>query len=331
MASITQNPGVAPHLLSPVGNQVAVEESQKNLQNRQPRDIVTTFNYFKDPEDGSEPEPSYVDKPLSYERPSIPQQLVVHDIRGSEDKYTLDTTGFQIYKHESVEKDFRDDAHIKAVYYPETEELLKKATGASKIFIFDHTIRRGAEDSRGKIPKPVPTPQTTEDGPITVPVAEQLRGPVQRVHIDQSYAAAPSRVTYHLPEEADKLLAGRFQIINVWRPIRTIRRDPLGVASADSVLDDELVPVKLIYPHRVGETLSVRPAGKERKDGGHQWYYLFEQAPDEVTLIKCFDSKTDGRARRVPHSAFVDEEFREGVSRESIEVRALVFHPDDTD
>ena len=48
-------------------------------------------------------------------------------------------------------------------------------------------------------------------------------------------------------------------------------------------------------------------------------------------LIKCFDSKTDGRARRVPHSAFIDEEYEGEETRESIEVRALVFHPDDTD
>lgn len=151
------------------------------------------------------------------------------------------------------------------------------------------------------------------------------------MHIDQSYAAAPDRVTYHLPNEAATLLRGRYQIINIWRPIKTIRKDPLGIASAPSVHDDELVPIKLIYPHRVGETLSVRPARKERTDGGHRWYYLFEQNPGEVMFIKCFDSKVDGRARRVPHSAFVDEEFEGAEARESIEVRALVFHPDDRD
>lgn len=46
-------------------------------------------------------------------------------------------------------------------------------------------------------------------------------------------------------------------------------------------------------------------------------------------LIKCFDSKADGRARRVPHCAFIDEEMEGENTRESIEVRALVFHPDD--
>jgi hypothetical protein len=209
------------------------------------------------------------------------------------------------------------------------------STGASKIFIFDHTIRRQPVDSRGK---PVPSttetetpaqPPSTSDRPITVPVPQTRRGPVQRVHIDQSYAAAPDRVTYHLPDEASTLLKGRFQIINVWRPIKTILKDPLGVAAANSVSDDELVPIKLIYPHRTGETYAVRPSKKG--PGGHKWHYLFQQSPSEVTLIKCFDSKTDGRARRVPHSAFIDEEFVEGVPRESIEVRALVFHPDDTE
>ena len=53
--------------------------------------------------------------------------MTVHDIAGDEDKYTLDSHGFQIYNHESKEKDFLDDEKIKAEYYPETEQLLKDA------------------------------------------------------------------------------------------------------------------------------------------------------------------------------------------------------------
>lgn len=143
------------------------------------------------------------------------------------------------------------------------------------------------------------------------------------MHIDQSYAAGPSRVRHHLKDEADHYLKGRYQIINVWRPIKTILKDPLGVADARSVSDDELVPIKLIYPDREGETCSVRGGDAQK------WHYLFKQTPEEVLLIKCFDSKTDGRARRVPHSSFVDQEFEDQDKRESIEVRALVFHPDD--
>lgn len=71
-------------------------------------------------------------------------------------------------------------------------------TGASRIFIFDHTIRRAPTDIRD--------------------VGGSRRGPATRVHIDQSYRGAESRVRHHLPEEADELFKKRFQIINVSAP-----------------------------------------------------------------------------------------------------------------
>lgn len=87
---------------------------------------------------------------------------------------------------------------------------------------------------------------------------------MQRVHIDQSYKAALSRVPHHLPEEAETLLKGRVQIINVWRPIKTVQRDPLAVAEANSVDDGSLVVTELIYPNRRGETYAVK------HDAGHR-------------------------------------------------------------
>ncbi|KGO45405.1 hypothetical protein PEX1_021880 [Penicillium expansum] len=269
-----------------------------------PHHVQTTLNFFKENEDGSPPAPTYVNKPETYDRPVAPLAATIHDISGHELDYKLDSHGFQLYYHESQEKDFLDDEKIKREYYPETEQLLKDATGASRIFIFDHTIRRA---------------QT--DGSIGV----RLRGPVQRVHIDQSYTASKSRVSHHLPDEAPELLKGRYQIINVWRPIKTILKDPLAVADAHSVPDSDLVPIGLIYPDRQGETYGVKP------DPNIKWYYRYGQTPDLVTLIKCFDSKLDGRARRVPHTAFVNPETENEAGRESIEVRALVFHPDDCD
>ena len=179
-------------------------------------------------------------------------------------------------------------------------DLFFLRTGASQIFIFDHTVRR-----------PAPT-----DEPLRA-----SRGPVRQVHVDQSYDAGPQRVRYHLPESAAHLLRGRYQIINVWRPIRKIRKDPLAVADAQSITQDDLIPVPLIYPDWDGETFRVRPSEK------HRWFYLADQAPSETLLIKCFDSFADGRARRAPHSAF-GLKGREGeAGTESIEVRALVLHP----
>ncbi|KAI1742032.1 hypothetical protein F4680DRAFT_54118 [Xylaria scruposa] len=277
-----------------------------------PSEVEAVLNYFKDNEDGTPPAPTYVNRPETYERPVAPQNVKITNIAGREAEFTLDKQGFQVVPSVAEEKDFLDDEHIKAVYYPETEQLLKDVTGASKIFIFDHTIRRQSQDSRDKKP-----------GEPEIP----LRGPVQRVHIDQSYSASLSRVPHHLPaEEAAELLKGRVQIINVWRPIKTVERDPLAVADAHSVAEEDLVPIGLIYPTRKGETLAVRHSP------AHRWYYRKGLTPQEALLIKCFDSKTDGRARRIPHTAFVDPSSKpDAPARESIEVRCLVFHPNDRD
>ncbi|KAK3905520.1 hypothetical protein C8A05DRAFT_30685 [Staphylotrichum tortipilum] len=265
--------------------------------------VRAVLNYYKDPEDGSPPAPFYVGRPLteqSQSRPTVSVDVDVTDITGRESKYTLDSHGFQLVKHESREKRFLDEDEIKGIYYPETEQLLKDVTGATRVFIFDHTIRREKD------------PNLPESA---------FRGPVRNVHIDQSYSASVERVRYHLPEEAEELLQKRFQIINVWRPIKTILKDPLAVADAHSVEESDLVGTALIYPHRKGETYAVRP------NSAHRWYFKFAQRPDEVTLIKCYDSATaPGIARRIPHSAFVDPSQEDQYPRESIEVRTLVFY-----
>ena len=32
---------------------------------------------------------------------------------------------------------------IKSIYYPEIEQVIKDATGASRVHVFDHTLRKG--------------------------------------------------------------------------------------------------------------------------------------------------------------------------------------------
>ena len=87
--------------------------------------VTTSLNYYKAPSDGSPPAPTYVGKPDTFVRPAEPLEVTVYDVRGEEDKYDLDSHGFRFVKHESVEKDFLDDALIKERYYPEVEQLIK--------------------------------------------------------------------------------------------------------------------------------------------------------------------------------------------------------------
>jgi len=143
----------------------------------------------------------------------------------------------------------------------------------------------------------------------------------KRVHIDQTYEASVARVHRHLGDEAERLLKSRVRIINIWRPIgHPVAHYPLAVSDYYSLdQENDLVPTRLIYPDREGAIFSVK------HNPQHKWYFLADQTPEEVTLIKCFDSEVD-RARLTPHSAFLDDSSpKSAPERQSIEVRALVF------
>ena len=76
---------------------------------------------------------------------------------------------------------------LQATYYREAEELVKQATGASRVVVFDHTIRRrthGVEDRTPGIP----------------------RQPVTRIHGDYTEVSGPQRVRDLMGAEADDLL-----------------------------------------------------------------------------------------------------------------------------
>ena len=174
---------------------------------------------------------------------------------------------------------------------------------ADRVFIFDHTVRKrveGAADVRGAGP----------------------RQPATRVHVDQTEISGANRVREHLPDEADELLRGRVQVINLWRPIRGPVRDaPLAMCDGQSVAPGDLIASDLIYPNRSGETYSVK------YNPDHRWFYIPQMTADEALLLKCYDSATDGRTRFVPHTAFIDPTTPPDTPpRESIELRTLVFH-----
>lgn len=232
-----------------------------------------------------------------------PHALPVHDARPIAGSVSLDVEGFELVRQKSVVNDFYDDDEVKRIYYPEAELLLKDITGASRVFIFDHTVRKRVEGAT--------------DG------SSVLRQPVGRVHVDHTAKSGPQRVRDLIPEDAEELLKGRVQIINLWRPIRGPLRDsPLAVCDARTVRFGDLVPTDLIYQRRIGETYSVK------FNPEHRWLYIPEMTADEILLLKCFDSKIDGRARFAPHTAFVDPTTPANAPpRESIELRILVFHP----
>lgn len=293
---------------------------------------TSTFRYIATPTPHSAKPWAKVDGP-GYSFTLSPHTRSVTNIRGSESRFTTDNAGFAVYHSPAQETKFSDDAAVREGYYAEVEAIVKeRLTGVKKVVIFDHTIRKHDPSSP--------------------------RQPVQQVHVDQTPGAAAARVRRHLPAaEAEELLKGRYQIVNVWRPISHPASDfPLAVIDYRSTKPEDMVKVDLMYPVRQGgddgddrgKEVVPDPNSVESTEGyevkgetygvaaneGHRFYYMKDMTPEETMFIKCFDSRAEvheagvkGVAGYTPHTAFVDPDTPEGVKgRESIEVRCLVFY-----
>ncbi|KAK3362335.1 hypothetical protein B0T25DRAFT_4085 [Lasiosphaeria hispida] len=271
----------------------------------QGHNLITTVNYYKDPGDGSPPTPVYVgSSQVTNERPMVSTVVTVTDVTGAEDSFTLDRHGFQFGNHESNAAGFHNEDTLRAEYYPECEQLLKSVTGATRVVAFDHKVRRG----------PSYWHKIGADN-------AKSRGPLHNAHVDQSYDGALIRLRQQFSDEAEDLRKRPWQIINIWRPIKTVYKDPLAVADATSVSDTDLVAASIVYARsgRRMESWAVKP------NPAHRWYFKYAQRPDEVILIKCFDSD-EAAVRRVPHCAVEDPDQKDSECRESVEVRCLVLY-----
>lgn len=215
----------------------------------------------------------------------------------------LDWEGFALYNRPTDLADLDDQERIEAVYYPEIETLIKDATGASDVLIFDHTIRRS--DAEGDV-----------------------RRVVNHVHNDYTEASAPQRVIDLLgEEEGNRRLKKRFVQINAWRPFGLpVQRSPLALADARSIRPQDLRQTTLDYGDRQGEIYELS------YNYGQRWFYYPEMNRDELLLLKGFDSAQDGRGRLSPHTAFDDPNTPDDAPpRESIEVRAFAFFDDEAE
>lgn len=103
-----------------------------------------TLLYFQLPPDGSKPYNTVNVNPATGQRDRNwtpqPHDVEIENVRGKEDSVTLDTAGFQFHRRPAKHTAFLDDAEIEAEYYPESIELLKELTGASRAVPFDHSM-----------------------------------------------------------------------------------------------------------------------------------------------------------------------------------------------
>src|SRR5215468_2971419 len=144
-------------------------------------------------------------------------------------EFSLDRNGFAFVAHRTAMTDFFDPEELKTVYYPEVERLVAAVSGASRVVVFDHTLRSGDEGERE---------------------AKLVREPVLSAHNDYTEWSGPNRLREILPDEAEELLKRRFAIIQVWRAMnRPIQANPLALADAKSVVFNDWMVAERRYPH----------------------------------------------------------------------------------
>jgi hypothetical protein len=219
---------------------------------------------------------------------------------GRDEELSLEGNGFELVEHRTAVKDFFDAAELKKIYYSEVEALIQARSGAARVVVFDHTLRSGSEEERE---------------------AKLIREPVLSAHNDYTEWSGPQRVRELMGNEAERLLARRFAIIQVWRPIADpITANPLALADARSVAPEDLLVAERRYPNRVGQTYRLKYSPR------HRWVYFPRMRRDEALVFKVYDSEKDGRARFTPHTSFDDPTTPAGAPpRQSIEARALAF------
>lgn len=232
----------------------------------------------------------------------------VHDCRDIADELELGGDGFVFRDHRTSFASFLDEQRVKADYYPEMEDLLRRMTGATAAFVFDHNVRSVTGAAKGQI---------------------GVRAPVDIVHADYTAKSGPRRSREILVARGYEHNAiRRMTLVNIWRPLHGPVLDvPLAICHLRSIAGDDLIetPIEhytegdLSKPSHVGEILSVR------HNPAHQWFYASEMQPCEILVFKGYDSASGVKASYTPHTGFLNPNCPERFTpRESIEVRALL-------
>ncbi|MEM7541814.1 MAG: CmcJ/NvfI family oxidoreductase [Pseudomonadota bacterium] len=261
--------------------------------------VESTLNYSF--ADGERPA-FYLYEPVAGKPAPLPpmdrRTVEIFDVRNDMESLTLDKNGLCVVREALPDLDFFDLETVARDYYPQCIELVKRTTGAQQVVAFDHNVR-----DKGR---------TDEDG---------VSGPVRFAHNDYTDFSSPQRVCDLMDDEARSLLLRPYMFINVWRALRgPVTDQPLAICDAQTLQPDDFIPSDLKYRDRTGEIYCFR------YNPNHRWMYISDMQTDEIILLKCFDSATDGRARYTAHSAFRNPHASEGSPpRRSIEVRCIAF------
>ena len=235
----------------------------------------------------------------------------------------MDRLGVSLAHLESRCTNFYDSAEVERVFYPEIERLLldffPEATDAlvynHDVFDRDYQGDR-TEDQDAKNPGVNASyvnlvHNDLNDNSGRVRCRELLTKNLRNFGREQHYTEA----------EADAKMSRRFMSLNLAKPMETVGQFPFVLCAWPSFADQPYITNYRIYDDRVGETtrFTYRP--------DHEWYWIPRQEPTEVSMLKCYDSVTDGSVSRWSfHSACIDPTAPpDAPCRRNVVVRSYVF------
>ena len=293
--------------------------------------IVTSNALWHDPARKSQAE-ALSKEENDIERRGLYFPHVLRDARRIEEHYpglspyspeSMDKLGVSLAHCESKCENFYDAAAVERVFYPEIEKLLLDFfPGATDALVYNHDVfdkdyeGDRTEDQDNKNPGVNNfyaniVHNDLNDNSGRVRCRELLTKNLRNFGREQHYTGA----------EADAKMSRRFMSVNLAKPIETVRQNPFVLCAWPSFADQPYITNYRVYDDRVGETtrFTYRPE--------HEWYWLPEQQPTEVSMLKCYDSVTDGSVSRWSfHSACVDPTApSDAPCRKNVVVRSFIF------
>ncbi|TDZ14034.1 Gibberellin cluster GA4 desaturase [Colletotrichum spinosum] len=265
--------------------------------------ITVDIPYVKRNEDGNIPNHAQM---FSHDAEFLDvKPAEVHNARATDQEFSIAATGFQYAQlHPPPDIDYLDDEQVRKIYFPQLEKLLKEQLCASQVKAFHHVVRN----------------VTYEDGMV---YTRKHRCPARRPHVDVTSRFAPTLMSWDCPDmHADVHANGKhWQMVNAWRPLKTVRKNPVTVAETGSMAWEDylVVPQPEVGPGVEGYWLQ-RPQDAERQ---HKWWYMADQTPEDVLLFLQHDSEG---AQVVAHTSFSLPGPAPAEPRESIEVRLFVVY-----
>ena len=257
---------------------------------------------------------------------------VMRDARRMEEYYPglspnspecMDKLGVSLAHCNSKCQNFYDAEEVERVFYPEMEKLLLEFfPEATDALVFNHDVfdkdyeGDRTEDQDNKNPGVNANyvnlvHNDLNDNSGRVRCRELLTKNLRNFGREQNYTE----------DQADEKMSRRFMSINLAKPMQTVRQNPFVLCAWPSFSDQPYVTNYRVYDDRVGETTRFT----HRPD--HDWYWIPEQEPTEVSMLKCYDSVTDGSVSRWSfHTACIDPTAPDDAPcRKNVVVRSYVF------